>query len=83
MQGCDVLAPQESVSTEEWLDYNSRVLHPSVGGVDGEVQGCLRNISLCVVAFFFGLWPFFAILYSVSRTVGFLSEGSSARVPTP
>lgn len=37
-QGCDVLAPTVSVSSPEWLEYNCRVMHPSIAGVDAEVR---------------------------------------------
>lgn len=37
-QGCDVLAPNIGASSPEWLEYNCRVLPPSVAGVDIEVS---------------------------------------------
>lgn len=37
LQGCDVLVPSEAVTSEDWLEYNGRVMHPVVGGVDVEV----------------------------------------------
>lgn len=51
LQGCDVLVPSEAVTSEDWLEYNGRVMHPVVGGVDVEV----RDVSLEVVSLFAGL----------------------------
>lgn len=36
-QGCDVLAPSTGVMTPDWLEYNCRVLPPSIAGYDPEV----------------------------------------------
>lgn len=38
-QGCDVLAPSAGGTSPEWLDYNCRLLPPSIAGVDAEVHG--------------------------------------------
>eukprot|EP00904_Undaria_pinnatifida_P003887 jgi/Undpi1/1349/HiC_scaffold_11.g04741.m1 len=50
-QGCDVLAPNIGASSPEWLEYNCRVLPPSVAGVDIEV----RDASLEVIALLAGM----------------------------
>lgn len=36
--GCDVLATKAGLSSQEWLEYNCRVLHPVDAGSDEEAS---------------------------------------------